>query len=74
MLSTQKPNTKVKPRQMLWDDGRVNLLHQRQMEFAFSGILDTARPGIYKFGTPKEAFIFILDEQLSCLSDKYTSY
>ena len=46
MLSTQKPNTKVKPRQMLWDDGRVNLLHQRQMEFAFSGILDTARPGI----------------------------
>ena len=59
MLSTQKPNTKVKPRQMLWDDGRVNLLHQRQMEFAFSGILDTARPGIYKFGTPKEVFIFI---------------
>ena len=44
---------------MLWDDGRVNLLHQRQMEFAFSGILDTARPGIYKFGTPKEVFIFI---------------
>ena len=59
MLSTQKPNTKVKPRQMLWDDGRVNLLHQRQMEFAFSGILDKARPGIHKFGTPKEVFIFV---------------